>query len=214
MQRDHDSATLTPPASPILDDDSSSSLVGDDAQLLRAACADNDRDALSQLYSRHHEAAHAVARRMLKHSADAEDAVQSAFVELLANGATYRHQATVRAYILGIVVNVCRMQRRAETRLQQRQHWAASGSHPIIEQKEIVDDERDIVRRALATLPERYRLPLFLRFTESMCFRDIADVLGTSSKTVESQVSRGLLLLRQSLTDAGYTIPPGGIPNP
>ncbi len=55
---------------------------------------------------------------------------------------------------------------------------------------------RDALRRAWATLPERLRTMLTLRFVEEMSQSQIGDKLGVSQMHVSRQLSRGLTLLR------------------
>jgi RNA polymerase sigma-70 factor, ECF subfamily len=52
--------------------------------------------------------------------------------------------------------------------------------------------------RAVASLPERCRLVMHLRWREGMSYADIATVMGISAKGVENQLARGLRALRRA----------------
>jgi len=52
--------------------------------------------------------------------------------------------------------------------------------------------------RAVASLPERCRLVMHLRWREGMSYAEIATVMGISSKGVENQLARGLRALRRA----------------
>jgi RNA polymerase sigma-70 factor (sigma-E family) len=70
-------------------------------------------------------------------------------------------------------------------------------------------DERDVLVRALLTLPPRQRAVLVLRYFDDLSELDIATALGCSVGTVKSQAARGLSRLRERLP-AGLDLPANG----
>jgi RNA polymerase sigma-70 factor, ECF subfamily len=178
-----------------------------DADLLGAITLLRDHRAGDELFRRYHDDCFQVALRMLTHACDAEDAVQNAFMQLFQVVDT-RSCQNVRAYLLGIVVNVCRMHLRAEVRRQMRQQRAAeigSGGYQI---QPTAEDDLAMLREAIDQLPTRYRLPVELRYSESMSCKDIATRLGANVKTIESQIKRGLDMARQWLQRSGHPTMP------
>src|SRR5437763_9992572 len=128
----------------------------DDAALLRAFSERGDRQAMNVLFARHADAAFRVALRCCRNAADAEDAVQTAFIEVLRHAAKYRGESAVRAWIFGFIVNACRHKAREEGRRAVREERASVPG-------EITPDDRamqDAVRHAVHDLPEHYRLPV------------------------------------------------------
>lgn len=69
-------------------------------------------------------------------------------------------------------------------------------------------DLRDVLMRALATLPPRQRAVVVLRHWEQLSEVDTADVLGCSVGTVKSATSRGLAALRE-VVDARQAVVTG-----
>src|SRR4051812_46489499 len=82
-----------------------------DESLLERFADDGDRAALDALISRHLEAAYRLALRIVGNPADAEDAVQTAFVRMMRHARTRRSGSLVRPWLSAIVVNACRTQR-------------------------------------------------------------------------------------------------------
>ena len=60
----------------------------------------------------------------------------------------------------------------------------------------IADDE---VREALDSLPENFRLAVYLADVEGFSYQEIADIMGTPIGTVMSRIHRGRKALQKSL---------------
>jgi RNA polymerase sigma-70 factor (ECF subfamily) len=76
--------------------------------------------------------------------------------------------------------------------------------HPSPTEPDAVLESAELQSRvtaAFATLPERCRLAMHLRWREGLSYAEIADVLGIGVKGVENQLARGLKALRARLTD-------------
>jgi RNA polymerase sigma-70 factor (ECF subfamily) len=174
----------------------------DDAALLRAFTERGDRQAINVLFARHADAAYRVALRCCRNAADAEDAVQTAFIEVLRHSAKYRGESAVRAWIFGFVVNATRHKAREEGRRAAREERASVSG-------EIAPEDRatqEAVRHAVQELPEHYRLPVWLHYCEGLSSPEVADALSLSENTVRSQLSRGVEELRSALATSGMAI--------
>ncbi|HYE99937.1 MAG TPA: RNA polymerase sigma factor [Planctomycetota bacterium] len=166
----------------------------EDVELLRRFVEQDDRAAMGQLFARHADGAFRLALRVSRHAADAEDAVQAAFFEVLRHAAKFRGESSVRSWIFGFVVNACRHKAREEGRRAAREQKASK--------PETAPDGGDLpstVRQAVRTLPEHYRLPVWLYYCEGLSSVEVAETLGLSENTVRSQLSRGVEELRMSL---------------
>ncbi|HVR87398.1 MAG TPA: sigma-70 family RNA polymerase sigma factor [Planctomycetota bacterium] len=174
----------------------------DDAALLRAFSERGDRQAINVLLARHADAAYRVALRCCRNSADAEDAVQVAFIEVLRHAAKYRGESAVRAWIFGFIVNACRHKAREEGRRASREERAAGSGVLPAEDPAL----QDAVRSAVRGLPEHYRLPVWLHYCEGLSSPEVADALSLSENTVRSQLSRGVEELRLTLSASGLSV--------
>ena len=68
----------------------------------------------------------------------------------------------------------------------------------------ITEDEKSVVRRVVANLPEKYRLPIHLYYSADMSVQDIAKVLQVPKGTVKSRMNKARNLLKKELEDLGY----------
>jgi RNA polymerase sigma-70 factor (ECF subfamily) len=174
----------------------------DDAALLLAFSERGDRQAMNVLFARHADAAFRVALRCCRNAADAEDAVQTAFIEVLRHAAQYRGESAVRAWIFGFVVNACRHKAREEGRRAAREERASVLGELPAEDRAL----QESVRAAVRDLPEHYRLPVWLHYCEGLSSPEVADALSLSENTVRSQLSRGVEELRLALSTSSLAI--------
>jgi RNA polymerase sigma-70 factor, ECF subfamily len=175
----------------------------DDAALLRAYSEQGDRQAMNVLFARHADGAFRVALRCSRNAADAEDAVQTAFIEVLRHAAQYRGESAVRAWIFGFVVNATRHKAREEGRRAAREEKASVSGEVAPEDRAL----QEAVRHAVQELPEHYRLPVWLHYCEGLSSPEVADALSLSENTVRSQLSRGVEELRSALATSGWRRP-------
>src|SRR5919201_1483286 len=106
------------------------------------------------------------------------DLVQEAFVRAVRDRRSFRREAPIEAWLYRIVVNVARNHRRAErdhVRLPTEAGLHDNGNR---------HDDASRVAAAVASLPERQRLALFLRYYADLDYHSIAATLGISSGTV------------------------------
>lgn len=181
----------------------------DDAMLLRLFVERNDRTALSELILRHAESAFHFARRLSACDADAEDAVQTAFMTMMAKASSYRGVSSVKTWMLGFVAHACRVRHRAEVRRADREVAATvmreTRESASAEELRVAQEARDAVLRAVESLPPAYCAPLWLRYYEDLSAAEVACVLNEPEKTVRNQLGLALEQLRVALARAGYT---------
>jgi RNA polymerase sigma-70 factor (sigma-E family) len=123
--------------------------------------------------------------------AQAEELVQDAFVRVFARWAEVE---TPRAYLRQAVVNACRSHHRRRGRELRHGPGAATRAQST-------DADIDLTRTALASLPDRQRKAVVLRFYEDLSEAEIAAVLGCRPGTVKSLLSRAMVRLRKVLPD-------------
>ncbi len=181
-----------------------------DVDLLNRYFKEGDREALSELFNRHAGTAYRVALAEVENAADAEEAVQTAFLKIIRNEA--KDVSHVRGWIMRIVVDTCHEKIREETRRRKRQEAAvlehAGQSVPSEERAELISASLDAVK----SLPKQYRLPIWLHHLEGWSFKEVAHALSISEQTARKHASLGIEQVRQSLAAAGFTTGAAAIP--
>jgi len=120
------------------------------------------------------------------------DAVQEALTRAFARRTTFRGTGTVEAWLWRAVVNAARNVRDRSPRVAESPDADAVAA-------DAVDERRDAVRAAVATLPERQRLALFLRYYADLDYAAIASALGVRRGTVSATLNHAHEALRAAL---------------
>ena len=154
-----------------------------------------DRPALDRLMQRHHAVAYRVACRLLRHEADALDAVQDGFVNVLSHLERFRGQSSFRTWLLRIVSNAAldigRAKQRRDTRFlaptEEFQAFHDGRSVPLDHGLHRAD-LRVLLDDALGNLPDVQRQTFVLHVEGDLTYREVADTLGISIGTVMSRL--------------------------
>lgn len=179
-----------------------SSAVQDDDQALLARVRLRDGAAFRLLVVRHLPMLLAIARRMLRDDAEAEDVAQEALIKLWQGGANLElGTGGAKPWLRRVVSNLCIDKLRAGRRIDVTDE---------VPEQEIEADQLAVLEEgetaarvdvALKTLPERQRLALTLFHYEGLSQVEVGEILGVSDEAVESLLSRARRSLRTLLKD-------------
>jgi RNA polymerase sigma factor (sigma-70 family) len=123
------------------------------------------------------------------------DVVQDAFAKAVQLRAGFRRDAAVEAWLWRIVLNAARSHRRGAGRVPAAEILAGPGNGAP------ADAEDRAVRALLASLPERQRLIVFLRYYADLDYSTIAEALEIRPGTVAAALHAAHEALRLSLTE-------------
>ena len=167
------------------------------------AAATGDMAAFGELVRRHQRTAWSTAWRMLGDAAEAEDAAQEAFLKILDAAPRYRPLASFRTYLCRVVTRLCldRMEKKRPRYVDRPRE--TSSPEPGPPERLAQQESAEAVRRALDALPPRQRAALVLRHFEDLTYRQIADAMRVSEKSVERLLARGREALQRRLGDDG-----------
>ena len=180
----------------------------DEAELLSALRAGDER-AFETLVRSSSARLLAVARRFTRSDEDAQDVVQTAYLNAFRAVGQFEGGARLSTWLHRIVVNTALMTLRSQRRkpeesidsllpafqsdghhVEQFSDWGPSAEE-LLEQKQT----RATVRACIAQLPDDYRSVLLLRDVEERSTHDVAETLGLTKAAVKTRLHRARLVL-------------------
>ena len=173
------------------------------------------RERYAELVARHQRRASRIAFHYLRDSADADEAVQDAFVKAYSHLQTFREELPFEVWFTRILINGCLDRIKARTR---RERWSTSmpdgpggerdfaertpGHGPSPEEQLLAKERGRRVARALAKLPDRQRTVFMLSHYEGCSSREVSGITGLNESTVRVHLFRAIRKLRVLLNEA------------
>jgi len=178
---------------------------------LMARVAEDDDRAFTELVGRFQGRVTNLISRVLNDRNASDDLAQEVFVRVYVHRRNYRRGSKFSTWIFTIAANLAKNEIRRRVR---RRNWFSldaltemlNDSVPQLadptESREAGLEREQLqgeVGRAIATVPEKYRLALVLRDIEGLAYEEIAEVLGVPGGTVRSRINRARSMLKRKL---------------
>jgi RNA polymerase sigma-70 factor (ECF subfamily) len=178
-----------------------------EAPALRALFEEQAIPFMDQLY--------AAAMRMTRNPADAGDLVQETYAKAYAAFAQFEQGTNLKAWMYRILTNTFINSYRKNQRqpyqnaIDDLEDWQLGSAESLTQgrstrsaEAEAIDHLPDSdVKEALQSIPEDFRLAVYLADVEGFSYQEIADIMKTPVGTVMSRLHRGRRLLRDLLAD-------------
>ncbi len=176
----------------------------DAALLIRVA--EGDREALGEIVDRHQDAVFRYAQSLVSDPSKAEDALQQTFLDAMRGAGTFSGRSSVRGWLLALTRNaVYRGARRRAgepttfTPLDELGSLAGWGDDP--ERATSRKRDREMLHRALDSLPAASREVIVLRDLEGISGPETAATLGITVAAMKSRLHRARLELTAALRE-------------
>jgi RNA polymerase sigma-70 factor, ECF subfamily len=183
-----------------------------DAELAQHIAA-REPQAFELLMRRHNQILYRTARSILRDDAEAEDAVQDAYLQAFRNIGSFRGDAKLSTWLTRIVVNeaIAKSRRRSRHAEVIRMHGDTEPDHDhneatmnagISESPEraaMRAQTRQLLENTIDGLPDAFRTVFMLRAVEEMSGEEVAACLGIPEATVRSRFFRARGMLRETL---------------
>lgn len=167
---------------------------------------DGDKEAFSVLVQRYQRQIYSLTYRLTNDPEDARDLAQEVFIHIYKVLGKYDQGRKFFSWMYKVATNVC------YNSLRRGRQEHAVALEKVIEfapymgdntnQPEEYYERREtqaLVRQAVAELPDKYRLPLVLRYLEDLSYREIAEFMDLPVTTIETRLYRGKALLQKRL---------------
>ncbi len=180
-----------------------------------------DETAFTLLVRRHQQPLVNFIAQFLGDKGIAEDLSQETFIRIFKATPRYKiGRAQFKTWMYHIASNLCKNEIRNRGRRSRywvdntittgdagdaemdRENVIASAPADVSYQPEIQFERKELrnaVRKAIAELPEQYRLPLVLRDLQGLSYNEISKILELRSGTTKSRINRARLMLKDKL---------------
>ena len=184
-------------------------------ELLIRRAQSGDEGAFEQLLLAHQKSVYNLCLRMVANPDDALDLSQEAFIRAWRALDQYQFDAAFSTWLFRLTSNVCIDFLRKQKRQQHMsltvtdedepgEEFAVPDHTPGPEEQTIQNDRRAAVARAMASLPEDWRVVMQLRVVEQLSYEQIAEILDIKVGTVKSRLARARTQLRKILKDGNF----------
>jgi RNA polymerase sigma-70 factor (ECF subfamily) len=200
--------------------DVESALAGQVQDHLAAGNDHAARDVFAQIVTRQQRRASRIAWHYLRDVAEADEAVQDAFVKAYTHIASFQRHLSFEVWLTRILINGCLDRQKARTR---RSRWllpvadAGSRDQDAIERATRPTDRspeaqlmarewRDHLVAAVQRLPDRQRLVFMLCHYADHSTRDVAEMTGLNESPVRVHLFRAIRKLRTAMEGQRHAI--------
>jgi len=166
-------------------------------------CKEGNQAAQMEIYNRYYKAMYNTAFRIVKDSAEAEDAMQEAFLNAFLKLDSFSGEVSFGAWLKKIVVNKSiylykKRQRKEEVPIDTLLH-KVEDNDGIASDHEFTSLQAQKVLQTLKTLKDNYRVSLTLYLIEGFDYEEICSILDISYANCRTMISRAKDSLRRKL---------------
>jgi len=170
-----------------------------------------DQEALGLLLASYMPQLYCAALRILGTPEDAEEALQDGLVQVVQHFREFEGRSRFSTWLTRIVINAALMRLRRsrpevmtstdQTPGRDQLFFAESISdtRPNLEEVYAREEQLQLLKRKMRTLPAAYRSALWLRHVQGMSIREAAEALGIPVGSLKSQLHRARLMLRNEV---------------
>jgi RNA polymerase sigma-70 factor (ECF subfamily) len=185
--------------------------IAEQVSLIHRAVA-GDAQAVRQIIKSHNQRLYRLVRAVVRNNADAEDALQEAYLKAFANLEGFQGGSSLSTWLSRIALNAALMRLRAQKRLKRAAPASGPAEAEIIPfplASSIADPERvmaqrqilHLVEEATDALPETFRIVFVARVIEGLSVEETAALLDLPAATIKTRLHRARKLIRTRLEE-------------
>ena len=174
-------------------------------------------EAFTELVNRYSDKVYRLTYRITGNPDDAEEVLQEVFIILIEKLHTFRQESRFSTWLYRVAANASYMYLRGGKKKKESQvsfdDYKPYNDHGVLEGVQDKDwsdipdykllslEGSQLIEKAIAELPEEYKIVFHMKDVEAMTSKEIAKILNLSLPAVKSRVLRARLFLRDKLSD-------------
>ena len=189
-------------------------------ELFRLYVENGSKEAINVFFQNQMDLFYRVAYKYTKNAADAEDVLQSAFLSIMDTAYQYKGLQTdeeklLQSWCLSVVVHCALMKIRSESSRRKREEGYSNTKTFQEDDNMETNSENAAIHKkiqdAIIQLPEKYRIPIHLKYVEGFELDAIANILKLNANTLRSIIKRGLEKVSDQLKAENVTLSSVGL---
>lgn len=150
---------------------------------------------IQDVIERYHNNLYVVAFNVCKNAEDAEDVVQDTFIQYHTSKKDFENEQHIRAWLIRVAIN--------KAKNMNHTFWRQNklSLEDYMETLTFETPESENLFETVMKLPEKYRIVIHLFYYEDYSIREIADIMKISESNVKVRLSRGRMLLKETLKE-------------
>ncbi|NCS32611.1 sigma-70 family RNA polymerase sigma factor [bacterium] len=158
-----------------------------------------DNNAFAEIMHRYEDKLFRYAKKLITDEHEAKDVVQNAFMKAYKNMQSFDIKRKFSSWIYRIThneaMNVLRKRKRTTNGIDKTVFESIQDDAPTIEEKIEQEDVKIEITALLDFLPDDYKEPLLLFYSEEKSYGEISDILRMPTGTVGTRINRGKKML-------------------
>ena len=176
------------------------------------ATKQGDESAFAEIVQRYRNPIVNYLYRFLNDYEEAIDLAQETFVRVYFAIDRYHTEFAFSTYIYRIATNlaISELRKRKRRRLlsltglfqsdaDEATEFQPKDERRLQDETLVEDEQSKVIAKAIAALPEKYRVPIILRDVEGRSYEEVAEIMELGLGTTKSRISRGRGLLKEKL---------------
>ncbi len=176
-------------------------------EVLVAQVLKGEKTAFGDLIRRYEKQVYSFAYNLTNNKDDAQDFAQEAFIKIYKNLHKYDKSKPFFPWMYKVATNVCYSKlKQIKPKVSEVSLEKVIEFSPLIPDRATSPEEysqtreiQRLVNQAIAELPEKYRVPLVLKYLEDMSYKEISENMEIPVSTIETRLYRGRALLQKRL---------------
>lgn len=162
-----------------------------------------EREAFDELVRKHQKPLYSLLYRMVSDHDDAADLLQKTFVKAFTGLPGFERRSSFKTWLYQIAINLAKNLYRDRSRVERVPlDDVVVKNDPRTIENLIAGENRQLLRRAMAGLPEKQRLTLMLRVQENKKFEEIAGIMKCSVGTAKANYHHAVQKLKTMMGKA------------
>ena len=139
-------------------------------------------------YFLHKDMVYRIAFTYMKNVQESEDVLQEVFLKLYMRESSFESEEHEKRWLIKVTTNLCKDKLGL---FWNKRRCSFEGLEQLVDK----DEERNVIQD-IVSLPEKYRIAIYLHYVEGYSCKEIAEILGKSESAVKMRLKRGKEMLK------------------